>query len=394
MARFIGIRHRVKRTAEGEARPTMVAIKDGDAVAAYKLEDDTAELDFVLGRYPAAWRDLEKGEDPKKFLPHQVREQRRSGEKKIRVPVSFDGFKPGDTVAMTLGGSGDRLAYALSRRAEEIGAKILRMPPFVLKERRDNETKEDDHLTLTRLAEGAPELFQPVGPRDRALIQLREAYRARRYAQKDRIRCEQRLRQLVIGNIFLSSEGRYPEGLIEEIYDGERANDAVLQALLKEEKQREAELRAAVEQLDVWSKVLEPVEGCGPVIAAGIIASIGDIRRFRTDAKLKAYCGVHVLADGRIPRKRLGVVANWSGEARQALYQLGEQFVYRADSAWGRRLRQYKANLRARHPEPIEVGGKKRYTDGHIHKMAIWRTITRFVEWLHREWAALEERAR
>ncbi len=132
------------------------------------------------------------------------------------------------------------------------------------------------------------------------------------------------------------------------------------------------------------------MEGCGEVIAAGIIAAIGDIRRFPRDAKLKAYCGVHILPDGRIPRKRLGAVANWSGEARQALYQLGEQFVYRPDSEWGRKLRTYKRALRERHPEVVEVAGKKRYTDGHIHKMAIWRTLSRFVEWLHREWTRLE----
>jgi hypothetical protein len=34
--------------------------------------------------------------------------------------------------------------------------------------------------------------------------------------------------------------------------------------------------------------------------------------------------------------------------------------------------------------------GKKRYTDGHIHKMALWRTATQFVRWLFRQWWALE----
>ena len=297
MARLIGIRHRVKRTQEGQARPTLVAIRDGGSPAALTLESDTAELDFVLGRFPTSWRALEAGEDSKRFLPHHVREQKRRGETTTRVPASFDGLAPGDTVAMTLGGSGDRLAYALSRRAEEIGARVLRIPPFFLKDHRNGATKEDDHLTLSALAERLPELFYPVGPRDRDLIQLREAYRARRYAQKDRIRCEQRLKQLVIGRIFLSPEGRYPEGLIEDEYDRQRASDAILKTVLDEEKQREVTLKSLVRALDIWKEILEPIEGCGEVIAAGIVASIGDIRRFATDAKLKAYCGAHVLAD-------------------------------------------------------------------------------------------------
>src|SRR5690606_14591372 len=36
------------------------------------------------------------------------------------VPVKYDGLKPGDSVAMTLGGSGDPLAFALSRHAEKL----------------------------------------------------------------------------------------------------------------------------------------------------------------------------------------------------------------------------------------------------------------------------------
>lgn len=392
MARFIGIRHRVKRTAEGQARPTMVAISDGDGIRPHTLEDDTAELDFVLERFPAAWRNLAPGEQAEKLLSHHRKQRKKGDTEVVRVPAAFDGLKADDTVAMVLGGSGDRLAYALARRAKEIGARVLRIPPFVLKEHRGDTPKEGDHFTLAGLAESRPKLFYPVEPRDLDLIRLREAYRARRFTQKDRIRCEQRLYQRVIGEIFLSPEGRYPEGLVEDFYDQVKASDVILQGLLTEERKRGSELNAVVDALEVWHGVLAPVEGCGQVIAAGIIAAIGDIRRFKTDAQLKAYCGVHVLADGRVPRQRMGAVANWSGEARQALYQLGEQFVYRPDSPWGQRLRVYKRSLRERHPEVVEVGGKKRYTDGHIHKMAIWRTLTRFTEWLHREWTRLEAR--
>ena len=57
---------------------------------------------------------------------------------------------------------------------------------------------------------------------------------------------------------------------------------------------------------------------------------------------------------------------------------------------WGKKLREYKVKLREKHPEVVEVGGKKRYTDGHIHKMALWRTITKFAEWLYNEWWKLE----
>ena len=50
--------------------------------------------------------------------------------------------------------------------------------------------------------------------------------------------------------------------------------------------------------------------------------------------------------------------------------------------------------MRERHPEPVAVMRKgrtvKRYTDGHILKMARWRTLTKFVRWLVKEWLRLE----
>lgn len=359
---IIGIRHRVKATAAGEARPTQVAILEAGRIRTLTLPDDQAELDFVLGHF--------EGEE---------------------------GFKRGDMVAMVLGGSGDKLAYALSRRAEEIGGSVLRIPPFHLKAFRPQE-KDDDCLNLARLAYDRPELFYVTGPRDRQLIRLREALAARIETMKARIGCEQRLRQQFIGRVFCSPEGKYPEGDIEVAYDHERSNSVILTSLLIEEKQREKELNSAVEALEVYQQLFKPIMGVGPLIASRIIASILDIRRFETDAKLKAFCGVHVLPDGRFPRQRRGGVANWHPDARQALYLLTEQFNRRPDSEWGKRLREIKVELRRRHPEPVTVKSEngegkavKRYTDGHIHKMALWRTATKFVEWLHREWWSLEK---
>ncbi|MEK7162614.1 MAG: transposase, partial [Patescibacteria group bacterium] len=229
--------------------------------------------------------------------------------------------------------------------------------------------------------------------RDRALIRLREAYSARRYVQKDRIACEQRLYQQVIGRIFLTEDGRYPEGLIEDAYDQAKANDRILTTLIEEEAVRERELKKVIQKLPIWKELFEKIEGCGEVLAAGIVAAAGDIRRFATPAKLKAYLGVHLLPDGSFPRKRLGKVANWKNEGRQALFLLSEQFNYRPDSEWGKKLRKFKQNYRARHPKVVEVEGKKRYTDAHIHKTGRWRTLTRFVERLWKDWTKLEKAA-
>ncbi|MDD5290910.1 MAG: transposase [Patescibacteria group bacterium] len=360
--RVIGIRHRVKKSTEGEPLPTQVAISENGDINVAKLPDEDAELDFVK-----------------------------------------NGLQAGDKVAMVLGGSGDRLAFALSRQGEGIGAAVFRVPPFVLNKRRKRE-REEDAITLAELFLAEPGLFYEAKPRDRHLILLRLALDARTEAMKARIACEQRLRQGLIGQIFCNPKGLYPEGKLEQIFDDQKASDVILQALAAEEKKREAELIRVVKSFDVFQIIFQPVEGCGPRIAAGIIAAVQDIRRFATSAQLKKFFGVHVMDDGSFVRRRHGQVASWNPAARQALFLLGDQFAkWRPNSLWGKKFQENKAKLRAAHPQVLcKQCGKPKpeckikshtsiYSDGHIHKMATWRTLSQFVVWLHRQWWKLEE---
>ncbi|MBX4181273.1 transposase [Candidatus Parcubacteria bacterium] len=391
MARIIGIQHRVKKTSTGESRPTMVAISDGEHVRELELEDEQAELDFVFGKFPVGWREPIEGEDLSTLLPHHTKKRKKGMEEVVQIPAQYEGLCANDSVVMILGGSGDRLAFALSRQGEKVGAKIFRIPGFKLASHRREADKKKDHVELARIFVEKPELYYEVSPADRDKIRVAELHRARRDTQVDRIACEQRLRQRLIGTIFLSEEGGYPEGTVADEFDKLKANDTILATLTKEERQRETELRTAIQKVPIWQEFFAPMKGCGEVIAAGLISTIGDIRMFDSAAKLKAFCGVHVLTDGRFPRKRTGSSANWNPRARQALYLLGQQFVYRADSEWGKKLREYKVKFRTKYPEPvIGENGKKRYTDMHIHKMAIWRTLTKFVERLHKEWKRLD----
>lgn len=440
MNRIIGIRHRIKRAADGEMRPTQLAILEGGAISTFDLATEQDELDFINGNY-----------SPKKGVTL--------------------GLRTGDCIAMGLGGSGDLLAFALSVKAEALSAKVMRVPPFKLQNFRAEASKDDDAVTLANYGATKPEDFYVLSPRDRKLIELIEAFRARIEAMKARIGCEQRLRQYFIGRTML---GIYPQGEIEKQFDNEKANYPILQALVAEEKRRDSELARAATQVDVYCQVFAPVEGVGPATAARIISAVGDIRRFwvlpdeaemvrlydeshsiqsqyfdpiedkiasqftsgmtiwdklgvakshynrlgNTGAvnalqmamdlhqrrsclkrqaqdkginKFRAFCGVHILRDGRFPRRRNNEVANWHPDARQGLYLLGDQFVKRADSDWGKRYRAVKARYHDKHPEVITVDGKKRYTDGHLHKMAIWATIGEFAEYIFVEWSKLYE---
>lgn len=410
--RTIGWRHRQKTLTDGTERPTQLAFYTQDGNLLYNLEIATEdlELDFVRGQFPVSYRDaknmdevdwtpvrhhkertLKKTEDPADFDPQLLKRTKSGRYKIVQVPAEYDGLQPGDNIAMVLGGSGDLVAHALSKRGEQIGANVHRVPPFILSDERLGEKEEDAHNLALLLIRSA-KLFYQVEPRDRDTIYLRQAFDYRMDAMKARIACKQRLIQRARRAVFTDPDGEFPELSIEDRFAALEASDVIYQALLKEEKRAEKDLTRAVEATEAWQYIFADIEGCGPMIAARLISVVIDIRRFGTAAKLKAYFGAHVLPDGRFPRKRRGEVANWVGEARQALYLLGDQFNRRPDSYWGQELRRYKAKFREKYPEPVKKNnGKLQYTDAHIHRMATWRTLTRFVEWLHREWWKLEQ---
>lgn len=385
--RLIGIRHRVKESAEGKARPTEIAIMYPELKPTkLVLNTEQDELDWIMGKYPSQMRQIKVNEDVSSIpLRHIV-----CG----KVPESYQGLETGDIILMILGGSGDKLAAALARLASKMKIQVKRVPSYLINKHREGDDGSNDHFELIKLYQESPELFYDFQPRDADLIVVKESLRDRTDAVKARIACEQRISAQLIGRIFTAPDGLFPEGAIEEMYLDKKANSELLKYLLIEEKARNNDLMKAVTKLDVWHKLFADIPGVGPRIAAGIIAPIGDIRRFATAAKLKAFAGVAVNPDGSFVRRRRDQTNNWNPALRQSLYLLADQFNRRPDSIWGQAFREYKVKLRESHPEVIMKNKKKRYTDGHIHKMAVWRTLTKFVEWLWSEWTKLEYAAR
>ncbi|MBI2645018.1 hypothetical protein HYW94_02480 [Candidatus Uhrbacteria bacterium] len=139
-------------------------------------------------------------------------------------------------------------------------------------------------------------------------------------------------------------------------------------------------------------------------------------RRIKGLNRLKAFCGVHVLNGGKhgerlqelqFPKRRHGEVANWHPDARQAMFLFADQCKRSKTSEWGIKYRAYKAKLKEKYPEPIlvesrDIKGKlklkadgtpkmvKRYTPGHLDKMALRWAQTKFIEWVWKEWWRLE----
>lgn len=414
--RIIAVTHRVKQTEAGEARPTLLSVSVGGQIKKIELATEQDEIDFVNGEWPESYRKATPNDRPEDFHP---RHQKWRGMKKgklvtyegikkqeedvlYQVPASYDGLQSGDTIIMALGGSGDRLAAAMARQLNVMNGMVCRIAPWAIKDTAGDDLTQNEALFL--LWEMDADRFYLVDEPELERIGVREAYENRREAQLARIGCGQRLRQREIGKIFLQGNLQH-EISLEDLFESIHANSPIMAALIKEENQANRLLEKAVVGCRAW-QVFEPIEGVGPAIAGALIAAIGDIRRFATYQKLFAFSGLHPLArDGKkfaqgdertsgdsiFPRRRRGQLSNWNQFAKQAFWLLGDQFNRRPKSYWGSKLKQNKISLREKYPEEVlNELGKRRYTDGHIHKLATWKTIRQFVRWLHRAWTNLE----
>ena len=409
--RYLGIKHRTKFSkTQGKATPTQVTILDenGKVLKVIKLNSEQDEMDFLQGIFPVKYRKITEEDDMElikvSFPVHLLKITK--GEIK-KVPSEFAGPETGDKIAMILGGSGDYLARAFAEKGKTEDFAVYRIPPKYLAQERgsqkDND-KEEDATLLAELLMVDPSLFYEIETADVNLIRVRISYHNLQNSMKDRIAAEQRLHQAAIVRYFVENTDN-DANTLEQFFKELKGLDPGYQSLLKIEKDREKELKKAVEALDFYNDILDPIKGLGPRIAGRIIAAIQDVRRFPSAAAFRKFCGVHVNLqneDGeelprekQFPRKRRGSNLGYNPEARQALFLIADQFNRRPDSRWGQKLREIKATLREKHPIAVEIknsSGKtvKIYTNGHIHKMAIWKTLNKFASWLYKEWFRYE----
>jgi hypothetical protein len=300
-----------------------------------------------------------------------------------------------------LGGSGGHSVYAFIRRGQDIGSMVMRITPNMLKNRRGEAEKGNDHILLADLYQEEPEIFQKGMPTDLALIEINKLFNKRMDAMKQRIACEQRLRERSRDAYFLRDDGQYPDICLEDKYASEKANDVILRTLTKVEDECDAELSKAVSAHDSYKEIFKLIEGVGPRIAATLIAYVGDIRRFSNPAKFKMYCGAAPDKKGNFLRKKRGASNSWREEIRQSLFLFADQMNRSPNSEWGQAFRAKKARLRTKYPDVVEIlqtdaKGRERmvpnYTNMHIHRKARWHTLGNFCEWLYKEWSELAKK--
>lgn len=135
----------------------------------------------------------------------------------------------------------------------------------------------------------------------------------------------------------------------------------------------------------VWEWVTS-IRGLGEGgLAAQLIAQIDDIGKFSNVSKLWRFAGLAVI-DGKAERNQPGEKAHKNGRLRAVCYLISDQFVKQQTPMYVDIYYSEKARLRELHPEPEG----KQYTDGHIHNMAMRKTVKIFMQHLWIVWREAE----
>lgn len=300
----------------------------------------------------------------------------------IEQKLAFlDGVTGQDQVFLENGGAGDKFAYGCAKQ----GAKVFRINPGLLKnERQDrNLAKEESHWLIQVLATEQPERFYPLRETDLAIVELRVWTRGFYTVQQNlRIPAELRLLGLFRDIALVTPREQITAADVEAYCQKQFLDSHVFRGLKEEEKELKKRVESILKGIELYSLVFKPIKGVGPLIAGRIIAEIGDIRRFRSEASLKAYAGYHLNGDKQVPKRKAGVASNWNPHLKQAVYAFCDQVNRRPGTSWNEMLAKRKELERQKDLEASK---------GHIHNRAMRYVGQKFLEQIFREWTAYEE---
>lgn len=308
--RIIGIRVRNLKTTTEEERPTQVAIlNENGEFATFDLEDEQAEVDFIRGKHPIRFREPTaednltlveenhitwKEVDEAAFLMGPTNLVRRMDKpargskpakvnyfKAVKIADLYVGLEPNDVVAMSLGGQGNLLARDMNEYASKINVQIQRTPPFVLKDEREARKmeKDDDAKLLALIFRDSPERFYLFREADALEIGIALAYEERQTAQRERIRHGNRLKAIARHTLLKSLRSDKPIDSMEQAFETAKKEDEQWARFEREEQAAEERFTDLLESHPLWQKISD-IKGLGVVTVAGLIAAIGDIRRF------------------------------------------------------------------------------------------------------------------
>lgn len=317
---------------------------------------------------------------------------------------------PTSTILTVMGGPAQNVFV----QAVRAGHAVCRIPWFRLYEgsqliRGISDMERAD--ALLEAWEQFPDRFYAMGEFDDRMFRLRELVRARINLQQDyRIKAKQQLE--ATGRDL---EPLFPEGKAYAAIRTVFANSRLVAGAEEDEATLEAEIKRLVRGLDIWEwlhpgsdSALPKVSGLGPALGGGLIAEIGDIRRFSGPDNLRSYARYGLVqktnpvdgeAEGRpgLPRRERGQVSSWNRYLERVVWLWAKTQVSRQDHVWRELFRWKKALECQAHPEEVTepvtrrdgaVVPVTRFTLGHIDARARRWIGSQLLEYVYGLWTA------
>ncbi|MBI4121225.1 MAG: transposase [Parcubacteria group bacterium] len=345
------------------------------------------------------------------------------------------------TIISIMGGPGEPFLIGLADR----NFSVQRIPVFRLQQATGLEPKaspEDRASALQNAWETHPELFYAVRGLDPNIVIARQHARQRLAEQEDRKRATLRIHSALrdfaqvlpaeaAALVKLLDEGlkdlfKKPalRAEIEQEFQRIRslthltsAQKALILSIQlyqspesvlgpkRDEERHEAAIIRLLEKTSIWNVLREEganiprCMGMGPALAGSIISEIGDIRRFPSPGKLRAYAKFH-LKDGKFPHPKKGEVDSGNRSLRRVVWFWSIDQVERYDHVW-RNLYHWRLAHELRvHPVVVPREVKRKgggtsivydFTLAHLHSRTARWVGSKFLEYLWGLWMTLEE---
>ncbi len=263
----------------------------------------------------------------------------------------------------------ENMPNKLAKPFIEAGSTVMRCSPNTSSQYREKyaypKTDDNDAVIIWMVYNDHPQKFRPM-KKDTKLKQLYVNY-------------EQLTDQIVsVKNRQWSAEDADNQEYLASL---EAAKALLLKKIKKE-----------LARMPVYDQFLSKIKGIGPALAAGLVATIGDISRFENVSNLYAYFGVHV-HDGACVRRQKGVVANWNSTGRKLICELvPDQFVKNRTPVYRAIYDDEKARCMKMFEEDEKKPKEDRRVQSRLHaeRRARRKTGKIFLHHLWKQWRLLE----
>ncbi len=204
-----------------------------------------------------------------------------------------------------------------------------------------------------------------------------------RRVQEARIATENQLGQVLkLGKKVFWADEELPDAIKAVMVSGAGKSGKGVAHLDNLHKQEMAAIRAcekSFKQTRWYSEVAIAAaegQGLGPMIAGGLLWTIGNTTRFPSFGRIVKYARLDV-QNGKAPKRRKGEEATGNGYLQRTLYVLSEVWNKMPESTWRAQWDAHKAVYAEKDPE---------LTKGHIHNMARRKVQREFLRNLYNLW--------